>query len=203
MLSAVLAALAGASTGHVVADGEIAEPDGVAPARTAEPTPAAPAPDLSDGRAYLTVLLPFAAPDEAGWRRTLQVVHALTADAPELWPGSVQVDGEWRPFTATDPPPPWWPLRAVARERGAAGHLGLAVASEPGRRLSQISLTATVDAATTGRLLLALAAPRPRLRVPAPLDPRRAAARSTRPGRGTTTPTTPPTSPGCCSPRTT
>jgi hypothetical protein len=159
VLSAVLAALAGASSGHVVADGQIVELDGVAPPAPAEPAPAAaPAPDLSSGRAYLTVLLPFTAPDEAGWRRTLQVVHALTADVPDLWPGSVQVDGEWRPFTATDPPPPWWPSEQWLASAEPPATWELAVASDPGRRLSQVSLTATVAPATTGRLLLALAA---------------------------------------------
>ncbi|WP_244930667.1 hypothetical protein [Nocardioides sp. W7] len=158
VLSAVLAALAAASSGHVVVEGELVELDGVDPPAPAEAVASAPAPDLGTGRAYLTALLPGAPPDEAGWRQLLRVVHALTADVPELWPGSVQVDGEWRPFTATDPPPPWWPSAQWLASAEPAATWELAVAGTPGQTLSQISLTATVDAATTGRLLLALAA---------------------------------------------
>lgn len=158
VLSAVLAALAAASAGHVVVAGAIVELDGVDPPTPAPTTPvAAPAADLGTGRAYLTALFPFSAPDEAGWWQVLRVVHALTADVPELWPGSLQVDGEWRPFSASDPAPPWWPATQWLASAEPPATWEISVASTPEQRLSQVSLTATIDAATTGRLLLALA----------------------------------------------
>ena len=115
LLFGILAALAVEGHGHVVVDGEIVGLDGVPdPAPSLAPTPA---PAVTGGRAFLEAFLPFAAPDAAGWRRTLDTIRELT---PASSRAAAAVDRR---------------RRGLARVRAVAGATVLVADASVARRL--------------------------------------------------------------------
>lgn len=160
-LFSVLASLAAAGNGHVVVQGELVDLPGVSPptpliASTAGRTAAEETADLAVGAAYLSVFLPFRAPDEGGWDRVLRLVRALTEDVPELWPGFIDVDGDWRAFTPTPQPPAWWPMAQRLGVVDPPATWQLVPAGFPRHSLTSVLMQATADADLTERLLSAL-----------------------------------------------
>lgn len=155
----VLGTLATAGGGHVVVQGAIADLPGVPPPT---PTLAAPrpqkAPDPAVGRSYLGLFLPFRAPDAAGWDRVVRLVYALTEDVPDVWPGSIMVDGEWRRFEPTPQPPAWWPMAQEFSTAEPPTYWSLAPAGFPNQVLTRVLMNSAIGPATSERLLRVLLA---------------------------------------------
>lgn len=154
-LFGVLAVLAADGSGYVVVDGQIVDLPGVPP-----PTPdltgrTAPPPyDLAAGQAYQSVFLPLTvASDAAGWTRVVDLVRALSAGVPEVWPSAIDVEGDWRPFDENSAPPSWWPMEQQLAGDDPAVAWDLAPASFPGENLTAVLMNATLTPAATERLL--------------------------------------------------
>lgn len=154
----VLASLALSGRGHVVVQGEIVDLPGVPPptplpAGSEDPPVATDPPDLTAGATYLSLFLPFRAPGRAGWDRVIRLVHTLTEDVPELWPGFIRVDGEWRAFQPTREPPAWWPMEQDLGCAEPPAEWLLAPAGFPHESLTSLRLRARTDATMAERLL--------------------------------------------------
>lgn len=160
-LFSVLVTLAAAGRGHVVVQGELVDLPGVPPptpliANAADTRETESGPGAIAGAAYLGLFLPFSAPDQAGWDRTVRLIHALTEDVPELWPRSIRVDDEWRPFTPTPQPPAWWPMEQRLGGSEPPATWDIAPAGFPQDSLTSLLMRATTSAAVVERMLSAL-----------------------------------------------